>query len=410
MIRNVAENTVNEDASMKMMKLITVGSVLIVLFTLASAAWAADPDPILVGLNADMCTSDGESGVAIQRGALIAMEEINAAGGVLGRSLALEVLGHRRNPARGIVNVRTLAEQEDVAAILGGKHTPVILAELETIHEYGIPYLVPWAAGTSIIDNGHDPNFVFRVSVRDEHAGGVLVNHALGRGLQRLGLILEQTGWGRSNERAFLAALEDHGLSPVGVEWYGWGEQVFDQILDRLTADNVDGLLFVGNAPDGVNFVRALALHPVAANLPVISHWGIVGGDFVEPLTEELRTIDLTFLQTFSFFDPPHPDRAERVAQAYFRMVPEARVIGDILAPTGVAHAYDLVHLLARAIAQAGTTDRAAVREALENLEFHPGLVRDYTPPFNAERHDALDRSDYRMARYLDGVVVPVAP
>lgn len=385
-------------------------AVLLTFLVWPSSVLAADPAPILIGLNADICTSDSESGEAIQRGALIAMEEINAAGGVLGRPLALKILGHRRNPARGIVNVGTLAEQEDVVAILGGKHTPVILAELETIHEYGIPYLVPWAAGTSIIDNGHDPNFVFRVSVRDEHAGGVLVDHALGRGLQRLGLILEQTGWGRSNERALLAALEDHGLSPVGVEWYGWGEQVFGQILDRLTADDADGLLFVGNAPDGVNFIRALALHPVAASLPVISHWGIVGGDFAEPLTEELRTIDLTFLQTFSFFDPPHPDRAERVALAYFRMIPEAREIEDILAPTGVAHAYDLIHLLARAIAQAGTTDRAAVRDALENMELHPGLVRDYAPPFTAERHDALDRSDYRMARYVDGVVVPVAP
>jgi len=395
---------------MKMTNQATVAGVLIAVIILASSALAADPAPILVGLNADICTSDSESGEAIQRGALIAMKEINDAGGVLGRPLALKVLGHRRNPARGIVNVRTLAGQEDMVAILGGKHTPVILAELETIHEYAIPYLVPWAAGTPIIDNGYDPNFVFRVSVRDEYAGSVLVDHALAKNFKRLGLLLEQTGWGRSNEQALTAALRDHGLSPVGVEWFTWGEEAFDQALSRLTDQGADALLFVGNAPDGVNFIRALAIHPVAANLPVLSHWGIVGGDFAEPLHEELQKVDLSFLQTFSFFDPPYPDRADQVAGAYFRMVPKARSIADILAPTGVAHAYDLVHLLARAIAQAGSTDRAAVRGALEDLDFHPGLVRDYAPPFTAERHDALDRSDYRMARYVDGVVVPVAP
>lgn len=375
---------------------------------LVSPILAADPAPIRIGLNADMSTADAESGEAIKAGALIAMAEINASGGVLGRSLALEIRDHRRNPARGVVNVQDLAGREDVVAILGGKHTPVVLAELETIHEHGIPYLVPWAAGTPIIDNGYAPNFVFRVSVRDEHAGGVLVEHALGQGLHRPGLILEQTGWGRSNEQALTIALGEHGLAPVGVEWFAWGEQVFDQILDRLAEQRADSLIFVGNAPDGVNFVRTLAMHPEAATWPVISHWGIVGGDFVQPLGDELDRIDLVFLQTFSFFDPPHPDRAERVAQAYMRLDPEAEGVKDIIAPAGVAHAYDLVHMLARAIAAAGTTDRDAVRDALENLDVYPGLVRDYAPPFTAHRHDALNRSDYRMARYEDKVIVPV--
>lgn len=369
---------------------------------------ASEPAPIRIGLNADMSTADAESGTAIERGALIAMEEINAAGGVLGRPLVLEVRDHRRNPARGVANVRELAGMEDVAAIVGGKHTPVILAELEVIHEFGIPYLVPWAAGTTIIDNGYTPNYVFRVSVRDEHAGGVLVEHAQSRGLRRPGLILEQTGWGRSNERALREALMDRGLSPVGMEWFIWGERCFEKILGRLMASNADALIFVGNAPDGVNFIRALADNPQAAALPVISHWGIVGGDFVLPLGKKLDQVDLVFLQTFSFFAPPYPDRAEQVVRAYTRMFPESGDIRDITAPTGVAHAYDLVHLLALAISRAGVTDRAAVREALENLDFHRGMVRDYAPPFTADRHDALDRSDYCMARYVDGVIVPV--
>lgn len=380
---------------------------VVFLFLLPAHA-SADSMPIRVGLNADMSTADTESGIAIQRGALIAIEEINAKGGVLGRPLVLDVRDHRRNPARGIANVRALAELEDVVAILGGKHTPVIMAELEVIHEYGIPYLVPWAAGTAIIDNGNTPNFVFRVSIRDEHAGGVLVDYALDQGHQYLGLVLEQTGWGRSNEQALTRALSEKRLSAMGVEWYNWGEKAFDAILERLLGKNIEGLFFVGNAPDGVNLIRALASNPSASDLAIISHWGIVGGDFVQPLADDLTGIDLVFLQTFSFFSPPHPDRAERVAQAYTRLFPETEDIGGIIAPCGVAHAYDLIHLLAKAIAKAGTTDRVAVRDALENLDFHPGLVRDYAPPFTADRHDALDRSDYRMARYINGVIMPV--
>ncbi len=360
--------------------------------------WAAAMPPLVVGLNADMSAADREAGEAIRHGAQTAIDEINAAGGVLGRPLALEVHDHRRNPARGVANVEALAARDEVVAILGGKHTPVILAELETIHAHAIPYLVPWAAGTSVVDNGYQPNYVFRASVRDEYAGGFLVDHALGRGYQRLGLVLEQTGWGRSNEQALTRALAAYDLQPVRIEWFNWGKRDFSAALERLQAADVDVLLFVGNVPDGVNFIRAVAALPAPSSLPVISHWGIVGGDFVEALGPTLERVDLTFLQTFSFLAPPFPERAAAVAER----------AGPTPAPAGFAHAYDLIHLLALAIERAGSTERAAVREALTQIDFHPGLVRDYAPPFTTERHDALDASDFRMAHYVDGVITPL--
>jgi branched-chain amino acid transport system substrate-binding protein len=375
---------------------------------LVAPVLAADPAPIRIGLNADMSTADVESGEAIKAGALIAMAEINASGGVLGRPLALEVRDHRRNPARGVVNVRDLADQEDVVAILGGKHTPVVLAELEAIHELGIPYLVPWAAGTPIIDNGYAPNFVFRVSIRDEQAGGVLVDHAVSQGYERLGLILERTGWGRSNEKSLLKAARERGLPDPHVEWFTWGEEGFCQFVDRLISAGCQALIFVGNAPDGVALMRSLLSQPVSRRLPVISHWGIVGGEFLDPLGAHLADLDLVFLQSYSFLDPPFPDRAEQVFQGYQALFPETRDMTAISAPTGVAHAYDLVHLLARAVEQAGTTERARVRDALENLDVHAGLIRDYAPPFTADRHDALDQRDYHMARFVDGVIIPL--
>jgi branched-chain amino acid transport system substrate-binding protein len=383
-------------------------AVLLASLVCPTFVLAADPAPILIGLNADMSTADAESGEAIKAGALIAIAEINASGGVLGRPLALEVRDHRRNPARGVVNVRDLADQEDVVAILGGKHTPVVLAELETIHEMGIPYLVPWAAGTAIIDNGYTPNFVFRVSIRDEFAGGVMVEHAVSQGHERLGLVLERTGWGRSNEKSLLLAARERGLPVPHVEWFTWGEEGFCRFVDRLVAAGCQALIFVGNAPDGVSLMRSLLSQPLSRRLPVISHWGIVGGEFLEPLGAHLADLDLVFLQSYSFLDPPFPDRAERVFQGYQALFPEARDMTAISAPTGVAHAYDLVHLLARAVEQAGTTERARVRDALENLDAHTGLIRDYAPPFTADRHDALDQRDYHMARFVDGVIIPL--
>ena len=383
----------------------------IILFSLVIITMiaVAEPQPVRIGLNADLSAADAESGEAIRRGALLAMAEINAAGGVLGRPLSLDVRDHRRNPARGVANVQAFAAEPDLVAIIGGKHTPVIFAELDAIHAHRIPYLIPWAAGTGLVDNGYTPNFVFRVSVRDEYAGRFLVEHALERGYQRLGLVLEQTGWGRSNELAVQFALADHGLRPTHTEWFNWGESDFKATLRRLEEVGVDVVIFVGNAPDGVSFIRALAQRPAMQRLPVISHWGISGGEFTEPLGEILNHVDLVFLQTFSFLAPPFPERAARVFQDYQQHFAPVSSPAEIAAPTGLAHAYDLVHLLALAIEHAGSTERSAVRDALEHIRFHAGLLRDYQPPFTSERHDALTTADYRLARYVNGMIVPLA-
>ncbi|SEQ27809.1 branched-chain amino acid transport system substrate-binding protein [Ectothiorhodospira magna] len=383
---------------------------LFCLFAPLSIAASESPaDPIIIGLNADLSSQDAQAGESIRRGALVAIDEINLAGGVLGRPLTLEVYDHRRNPARGVYNTRALAEDDNVVAILGGKHTPVVFAELDTIHEYGIPYLIPWAAGTQLVDNNHHPNFVFRVSVRDELAGRFLMQYALAQGYRRPALMLEQTGWGRSNELALVMALRGQGLAPVRTEWFNWGEQYFSSALERIHAAGADTIIFVGNSPDAVQFIRAMQARPEESNLPIISHWGIVGSDFERLMQDALHHINLSFLQTFSFFDPPFPDRAEAFVARYQRLFPDTRGIEDIFAPTGAAHAYDLIHLLARAITLAGTTERAQVRDALERIEYHAGLVRDYAPPFTPSRHDALDITDFRMARFVDGVIMPHA-
>ncbi|WP_084591064.1 ABC transporter substrate-binding protein [Desulfonatronovibrio magnus] len=378
------------------------------LFLFAPGGVKAQENPIIIGLNADMSTADAESGQSIKLGAMAAIEQINAQGGVLGRNLSLKILDHRRNPARGKINMQTFGRNPDVIAVLGGKHTPVVLAELETVHELKIPYLIPWAAGTTIIENGFTPNYVFRVSVRDEYAGGFLARYAARQGLVRPGLVLEQTGWGRSNEKSLVNAFDQLGITPAWVEWFNWGESCFMSSLERLHRAGADSFIFVGNSPDGVSFIRSILQHPESMKTPIISHWGIAGGDFEEILGADLDRVNLAFLQTFSFFDPPFPERAQTVFELLQKVSPDIASVRDIKAPTGVAHAYDLVHILSKAINLAGISRREDVREALENVPPYHGLMRDYKPAFTPQNHDALDADDFRMARFVQGIIKPI--
>lgn len=383
------------------------GLWLLVLWFLAISA-QADRQPVLIGLDADMSSASAQSGIAIRQGAEVAIEEINAAGGLLGRPLQLLVKDHRGNPARGRDNIQAFAREDGLLAVLGGLHTPVAMAELPLIHAHRIIYLGPWAAGTGIVDNGYRPNFVFRVSVRDHDAGDFLVQAAKRRGYRRPGLLLERTGWGRSNQQAMEEAAARHGLAIAAIQWFNWGVARMSAQLDALRAAGADVILLVANTREGVALVQELARREPAQRLPVISHWGISGGAFARLAGDDLTRVDLEVLQTYSFFRPSKPVRGDRFLAQFRRRYPELQRLEDMHSAVGIAHAYDLLHLLAAAVRRAGSLQRDRVRDALEQLPYHAGLVRDYAPPFTADRHDALSRDDFIMARFReDGVIVP---
>jgi len=383
----------------------------VVLSMMTPATVDSEPvSPILIGLSADVSTVAVEGGIAIKRGATIAINEINQQGGVLGRPLALTVLDHRGNPSRGLDDIETLVVDKEVIAILSGVHTPVALNQLKAIHAHKIPFLIPWAAGTPVVDNGFEPNYVFRLSVRDEWAGGFLVKKVADQGYKKVGLLLERTGWGRSNEKSMLKAAATFGLEVTSVQWFHWGDKMFAQHLSELKGSKAEAILLVANAPEGASAVKAVAALPEADRFPIYSHWGITGGNFIEQVgLETLQSVDLNFLQTFSFLNPDnHPDRQRFVISSY-KQWDDAVTAATIPSAVGVAHAYDLVHLLAKALKQAGVVDKVKVREQLEQLEPYQGLVKHYQKPFTPKNHEALDESDYILARFTNrGTIEPV--
>jgi len=381
----------------------------LVFFLIADSADAESKDNIIIGLDADMSSGTAEGGESIRRGAMIAINEINQNGGLLGRKIELIVRDHRGNPARGRDNILEFAEMDNVVAVLGGVHTPVAMHELKDIHAKEMIYLSPWAAGTPVVDNGYNPNYVFRVSVRDAFAGGFMVKYASSLGYNKIGLLLERTGWGRSNEAASVSALSEIGEKPIGIEWFNWGTEDMKEQISRLVENGAEALFLVANPREGGVVVKSMASLNEKVRRPIISHWGISGGDFFQDNKEALKNVDLSFLQTFSFFKAKHPDRAEAFFQKMKRNYDDIQQPEDVLSPVGAAHAYDLVHLLAKAIKQAQSLKRPVIREALENIEYHSGLMKDYAPPFTSNRHDALNRRDFIMTYYdSQGIIRPV--
>lgn len=372
--------------------------IFITILLMLNCLYTNAQEPIIIGLNADMSAVAKEGGVAIQRGAEIAIAEINERGGVLNRPLKLIIKNHRGNPARAINNLKALNEEEDLVAVIGGVHTPVALKELPLVHQNQIIYLGPWAAGTPIVDNGYKPNYVFRISVRDEEAAKVMIPFAKKRGLNRVGLVLERTGWGRSNEVSMKAAALKNDIEITQVSWVNWGQTNFENEVKALESSDIQAIMLVSNAPEGASFIKEMLKQK--SRLPIISHWGIASGNFVERVgLDALNKLDISILQTYSFSKPHNEKLNSEVLKRYhqsYGVIPAISIPGTV----GTAHSYDLVHLLAKAIVKAGTTDRPSIRNELEQLPTYSGLVKDYQPAFTKTQHDGLLSHDYMMSTF----------
>jgi branched-chain amino acid transport system substrate-binding protein len=370
---------------------------------------AAGTRPVRIGIDAEFGLGNSTSAQAVELGVRTAITEINAEGGVLqGRQFELVTKDHRSIPARGIRNIEEFAAMPDLVAVFGGRFSPVVIEELPVLKATHTLFMAPWSSADAIVDNRMQPNYVFRLSLRDTLAMPKLLGHAKQRGLNRVGLLLTNTSWGRSNRAAAEQYLDRHSdIALVSTTWYNWRDTSLVDKYQALRKAGAQAVVLVANDDEAAILVRELAALPAAQRIPILSHWGITGGEFVKQAGPALQQVDLSVIQTFNFFDA---DKAQ--CERFLRnaaKVSDVRRIEDIKAPVGVAHAYDLMHILARAIVLAGTSERKHVRDALEKVRNYRGLIKHYAQPFTARRHEALGESELMMARYRhDGVLVPV--
>ena len=369
---------------------------------LAPGARAADP--LKLGLVAALSGQSAKSGEGITRGLAVAIDELNAKGGVLGRPVELVRRDDESNPAKGQTAAREMIDREGVAAIFGGIDSPVSQAIVPIVNGAKMPFMGVWAAATNITRNGADPNYCFRVSAVDVLVDKRLIAHATGvMGMKKPGLMLVNNGWGESNNNGLTAAAGAAGVTLAGMEKFEDKDVDMAPQLQRLRAAGADGIILVGNAAPGAQVIKGM--QRTAWTAPVVSHWGISGGRFPELAGSWASRVH--FVQTYSFFGKQTP-AGQKVVKALMAKYPDIKGVGDIVPPVGVANAYDAAMLLAMAIEAAGSTDGEKVRAALEGLGTYQGLIKGYDKPFSRSNHDALDENDYVMVRYNGEQIEPV--
>jgi branched-chain amino acid transport system substrate-binding protein len=366
---------------------------------------AVAAEPVKIGLVAALSGGSAKSGEGITRGITVAIDEINAKGGVLGgRMLELVRRDDESNPAKGQTAARELLDKEGVAVIFGGIDSPVSQAIVPVMNTAKVPFMGVWAAATNITRNGANPNYIFRVSAVDVLVDRALIKHAMTSfGSKTPGLMLVNNGWGESNLGGLTAAAAAAGIKLAGAEKFDDKDADMTPQLQRLREAGADTVILVGNAAPGAQVVKSLQRS--AWTVPVVSHWGISGGRFPELAGSWAGKVH--FVQTYSFFGPQN-DVGKRVLAAMMAKYPDVKGAGDVTPPVGVANAYDAMQLVALAIAKAGSTEGEKMREGFLAIENYQGLIKNYTKPFTDENHDALNENDYVMVRYNGDQIEPI--
>jgi branched-chain amino acid transport system substrate-binding protein len=371
---------------------------------LLAAFPASAADPIKIGLVTALSGQSARAGEALTRGLTIAIDEVNAKGGVLGRKVELVRRDDEANPAKGVIAARELVQREKVAVLIGGLDTPVALAIVPFANEQKVPFIDPWAAGTGITVNGAKDNYVFRVSARDDLVDKAIVNYAIkNHSVKKPGLILVNNPWGESNEKGLAAALKEANIQPAGIEKFEGNDVDVVPQLARLKQAGSDVLFLVGNVGPSAQVVKSL--DRMGWKVPIVSHWGPAGGRFTELAGPSAR--EVVFIQTYSFFGKLSPV-GERVLTALKAKYPDVKGPGDVTPAVGVANAYDALHLATLAIDKAGSTKGEAIRDAMYKIDRHEGLIKTYDKPFSPANHEAVGENDYIWTRFEDNQILPV--
>lgn len=369
----------------------------------ALPAYAAD-DTIKIGLVTALSGESARAGEALTRGLTIAIDELNAKGGVLGKKFELVRRDDEAQPAKGVTAARELIFKEKVAVLFGGLDTPVSMAIVPIVNQEKAIYIGPWAAGTGITKNGANPNYVFRVSAVDEIVDKAMLQYAEKTfSSKKPGMILVNNPWGQSNEKGLSAALAAKNIKPAGIEKFEGNDVDVVPQLTRLKAAGADTLFLVGNVGPSAQVVKSL--DRMGWKVPVVSHWGPAGGRFTELAGPSAKEVH--FIQTYSFFGQQSPV-GQKVLAALMKKYPDIKGAGDVTPAVGVANAYDGMMLAALAIQNAGSTDSAKIREGFYKIGTYDGLIKKYNKPFSPEVHDAVTENDYVWTQFIDNQILPV--
>ena len=327
---------------------------------MGSPALAAEP--IVFGLVDEVTGPQAEAGVLTAQGAKLAIEEINAAGGIMGRQVELRIEDNQSaNPTTVLAYTKLI--EAGVVAVIGPLRSTQVQAASPTIAKSKVPAVI----------GGSDPSlthvnnpWIFRVRPNDLYSSKVMAEYGAKELKKRKWAIVHSTDtFGSGGKNALVDALKAQGIQPVLIQGYTSNSQDFTPAVLQIKSSGADIIgSYMTNAPDVGIFARQLR------QLGVQVEW-IGSTSVVTETAMKLAGEALWGVHSVADFATEANDEARGFTKRYkakYGLEP------DLFS----AWSYGGVYLLKHAIEKAKSTDAEAIRNAMLSIKGLKGVEGTY--------------------------------
>jgi branched-chain amino acid transport system substrate-binding protein len=327
----------------------------------AAPGWAADP--VRIGVVNEITGVQAQAGEFTLFGIRLAVEEINKAGGLLGRQVELQVEDNQSTNPGTVLAFSKLGGRKDIAGIVGPIRSTQVQAASPTIAKSGIPTMI---GGTDTSLTHVNNRWVFRARPNDSYSSRTIAEFGVNTlGLKKWAIVHSTDAFGSGGAKALTEALAKLGVTPVLDQGYTNNSQDFTATVLALKKSGADALAtYMTMEPDVGIFARQLR------QLGYSGAW--MGSGSIIAVTS-LKLAGEALHGTYGIAD--FTTDANDATRAFTRRYKEKYGVNP---DTFASWSYDATQILAMAIRNAGTTEPEAVRAAILGIKGYKGLEGTY--------------------------------
>ncbi len=378
-----------------MRRFLSLTSCLVLLTTACSTAGGDDEAPVTIGYITPLTGDFSALGTDNQRAVELAVAQVNADGGVLGRDIELVTRDDQSSPEQSVLAFNDIQTREPVA-VIGSAFSDSAMATIPAVERSGVPYLSPTPADEQLAPLREE---VFVVPA----TAGTYAERALeyfeAEGMTRLSVAYSATSYAVAGFEATQDLAGDFGIELVSVNEYQQDTTDFGYVFSGMEEDDVDAVLFWGTGPPGVTFTQQHAA--AESDVPLVVTGSQASHLWLEPAGDSAEGV--TVLSSIGVVGQHLPDSQQKdvvlsavdaYAEAHGQEPPQFALDG-----------YTAVRLLVAAIEAADSTEHGDVLAALEGLEL---VTPNGTYTYSEGDHAGIGTEAVSVNRVEDGQFVPV--
>lgn len=356
-------------------------------------------ETIKVGVYGPYSGGSAPMGVSMRNGVQIAIDEINASGGILGKKVTMVDRDDEAKNERGGQIMQEFLDKEGVVAVLGPINTGVADASTQYPNQKKVPQIINVSAGAKVNElfKTNPENYVFRIAANDDIQSKVIVSEALKRGYKKPALLCDDTNYGQNGREKMEQVLSSKGVKPVYVGKFKLKDTDMSAQLQEAKAAGADVLLVYGIGPELAAVSNSMVR--IGWNPEMIGSWTLSMSNYITNAGKNGNGTKMP--QTFIEAAAATPKQKKFIDdyKAKFKESPIASAVS-------AAQGYDSMNLLKLAIQQANSTEGKKIKEALENLNSsYEGVTGTYAKPFSATDHEAVKEANVMLGMVKDGIV-----